>query len=306
MVVALTAVAAGLAVPAHAGDSATFTFACCAYFPSAAVITPGGAVTIEPQAGVKFSDHPLVFIDDASFNKASPDATPVTRTFPTVGLYKFYCSLHGSYDPSTGQLSGMAGTIAVTNNAPPVAKFTARPAGTKIAFDASGSTSANAITAYEWDFDGDGKIDTTVTTPKITHKLDETGNVTLTVVDNNAAAQPQVGDLSSSTTAKVTVLSANVSTSSVRLADLKRGKAKIVFTVNEAGTATATVKAGGTTIATGKVKIAARGKVSLTLKLTAAGKRKLAKAKRLSMTASVTISDGHGGKLTIPASITAK
>jgi PKD repeat protein len=303
--VAVVALVAGLTVPAHAGDTATFTFACCAYFPDSAVITPGGTVTIAPQAGVKFSDHPLVFVDDASFNKAAADATPVTRTFPTVGRYKFYCSLHGSYDPATGRLDGMAGTIAVTNNAPPVAKFIARPSGDKISFDASGSTAGSTITAYRWDFDGDGRVDKTTKTPKITQKVDQTGNATLTVVDNNAASQPQVGDLSSSTTQKVTVLAANVSTSSVKLAALRRGRAKIVFTVNETGTATATVKAGATTVATGRARIAKRGTASVTLKLTAAGKRRVAKARRLSMTATMTIRDGRGAVLTFPASVSA-
>ncbi len=302
---ALAVVVAGLAVPAHAGDTASFTFECCAYFPSSAVITPGGSATIAPKPGVKFSDHPLVFVDDPSLNKAAADATPVTRTFPTVGLYKFYCSLHGTYDPATGKLEGMAGTIAVTDNAPPVAKFTATGAGAKIRFDAGASTSASTITAYEWDFDGDGKVDKTVHAPTITTAVEQTGNVTLTVVDDNGAAQPQVGDLSSSTTQKVTVLSALVTTTSVRRADLRTGKAKLVFTDNEAGSATATVKAGATTIATGRATVARAGTVKLTLKPTAAGRKKLVGAKRLLLRVSLVVSDGRGAKVTKSASLTA-
>src|SRR5262249_40905730 len=158
----------------------------------------------------------LVFVDDPSFNKATPDATPVTRTFPTVGLYKFYCSLHGTYDPATGKLDGMAGTIAVTNNPAPAATFTARRAGGKIKLDASSSTSANKITLYQWDFDGDGKVDKTTTSPVITTKIPQTGPVTLTVSDDNSSVQPQVGNLSASTTARVIVLDVNVSTTAVK------------------------------------------------------------------------------------------
>jgi plastocyanin len=50
--------------------------------------------------------------------KASPIANAVARTefdvsFTTPGKYNFYCILHGGYDPATGAVFGMSGTVTV-------------------------------------------------------------------------------------------------------------------------------------------------------------------------------------------------
>jgi len=50
--------------------------------------------------------------------KASPVAAAGPRnewsvTFTTPGTYNFYCDLHGFYDPTTGQVFGMSGSVTV-------------------------------------------------------------------------------------------------------------------------------------------------------------------------------------------------
>jgi outer membrane protein assembly factor BamB len=72
----------------------------------------------------------------------------------------------------------------------PIAEFTVDPfepvAGSQVTFDASSSTSPNGeITAYRWNFLGDGGIDTTTQGPTVAHIYEEGGarDVTLEVMD---------------------------------------------------------------------------------------------------------------------------
>lgn len=44
---------------------------------------------------------------------AAPAQTHFTVSFTQPGLYTFYCAIHGSQDPATGQVSGMSGPILV-------------------------------------------------------------------------------------------------------------------------------------------------------------------------------------------------
>jgi PKD repeat protein len=93
-------------------------------------------------------------------------------------------------------------SIAVT---PPKASFTTNESNVNttetVSFDASNSNSPNGpITNYEWDFDGDGTVDTSTTNAIIKHTFtnDEgTRDVTLTVTDNSG--------FSDKTTREVTV-----------------------------------------------------------------------------------------------------
>jgi len=53
--------------------------------------------------------------------------------------------------------------------------------GSEITFDASGSTGSPSL-MYEWDFDGDGVIDQTTTTPTVTNTYTTPGTYTVTVL----------------------------------------------------------------------------------------------------------------------------
>jgi PKD repeat protein len=79
-------------------------------------------------------------------------------------------------------------------NEPPVAAFDvstdAAETDAAIRFDASGSDDSDGIiVSYEWDFDGDGQVDTTSETPRVSHAFPtaDTYEVSLTVVDGFGA-----------------------------------------------------------------------------------------------------------------------
>lgn len=87
--------------------------------------------------------------------------------------------------------------LEIDNVADPVASFTvspdsAQPTGTEFTFDASGSTPAatpegQAITQYEWDWEGDGTYDFTTTDKVVKHTYATAGdyNATLRVTQTN-------------------------------------------------------------------------------------------------------------------------
>jgi plastocyanin len=307
MGVALVLFAAGLTVPAHGDDaSPVVTFGPAAeYFPATVHVAPGGSVTIKPASGVTFEDHPLVFVD-GSVHKGTPDATPVVKTFPTAGRFEFYCSIHGDLNAQTGHVEGMSGVVNVTTNQLPIARFTAKANGQNVTFDASASSDPDgSITKYQWDFDDDGGIDLTTTSATTTRKLAKSSKVILTVTDNNADV---VGPESTTVTQQVTVTDktppkVKVSSKSLKLSDLAAGRAKLSFTSSEPGSASATVKSGATTVATGKATIAGAGTVKLTLKPTAAGRRLKAGA---TLTLSLTVSDKAGNHSKTSVSVSAK
>lgn len=78
-------------------------------------------------------------------------------------------------------------------NRPPVSDFEFDPAvpedGSEITFDATGSFDPDGdIDTYRWDWDGDGAVDETTTTPVVTRSFPAGSyDVTLTVADDNGA-----------------------------------------------------------------------------------------------------------------------
>ncbi|MCD6473926.1 MAG: PKD domain-containing protein [Thermoplasmata archaeon] len=78
-----------------------------------------------------------------------------------------------------------------TGNKPPIADFSFYPSKPSVhesvKFNASSSYDEDGyITLYEWDWDGDGKFDSSYTQPEAQHSWDEAGEytVTLRVIDN--------------------------------------------------------------------------------------------------------------------------
>jgi len=310
--VLLVLLAAGLAVPAQGDDaSPVVTFgpeqiigvgedigSAPRYSPSTVHVAPGGSVTFQPIDGFTFKQHPLVFVD-GSPGKDTPDSTAFVKAFPTVGRFEFYCAIHGEFDPKTGHVRGMSGVVNVTTNKLPIAKFTTRAHGQNVTFDASASFDPDgSITTYVWHFQTDNEghgFNVQTTGAKMTRRLPHTDWVSLTVTDNNADV---VGPESSSTKSqKVTVPDKappkvlDVSTS-LKLSDLTRGRAVMTFVLSEPGSASATVKSGATTVATGKATTTGPPEqVKLTLKPTAAARKLKAGAK---LKLSLTVSDKAG------------
>jgi PKD repeat protein len=73
----------------------------------------------------------------------------------------------------------------------PIARFTFSPAvpnaGEPVTFDAAASQSGNGeITQYEWDWNGDGTFDETVTTPTVQHTFSDSGARTVTLRVTNS------------------------------------------------------------------------------------------------------------------------
>lgn len=305
-----------LAAPAAATDGAvTFHFA--SYSPASSRITPGGSVTFTPDAGNDFSiatansaHHPLYF-DDPSVGNVTSGSAPVTKTFASAGVYTYYCYFHASF--------GMKGKITVTNNQLPTASFTVALTGMNVSFDASASRDPDgAITKYQWDFNNDGTVDETDTTPTAQHTFNASATVALTVLDNNADA---VGPEASAPATQSVAVAAPLPpvtapttptppsgdkikpkvalvTKALHLAALRRGTAKLSFTVSERGSASATAKIGSTTVASGKTKFSRAGKVSVTLKPTKAGRAKLRHAHRATVKLSLTVTDAAGNRST--------
>ena len=71
---------------------------------------------------------------------------------------------------------------------------TAEP-GESVTLDASGSTDADGIAAYHWDFDGDGEIDDTTTSPTASFQYAEEGTYTASVT-----VEDRAGETASATT----------------------------------------------------------------------------------------------------------
>jgi plastocyanin len=98
--------------------------------PAAITITAGSAVTISYPSGANmhsahFTPAALPSACTGTAGVVGPTASDATApsvmspgwsdscTFNTVGVYRFYCDRHGSFDPSTGNVGGMSGTITV-------------------------------------------------------------------------------------------------------------------------------------------------------------------------------------------------
>jgi len=97
-----------------------------------------------------------------------------------------------------GDVDSLVKFITVNNetgNMPPIAKFSYYPSqpsvGEVVKFNGSKSyDSDGSIVLYKWDWDGDGKFDSTYTKPTAEHSWDEAGEyvVTLQVIDNASLA----------------------------------------------------------------------------------------------------------------------
>ncbi|WP_049984764.1 PKD domain-containing protein [Halobellus rufus] len=107
--------------------------------------------------------------------------------------------VEGSALAPGGERTAETDSTTITVEAPdqnqaPSASFDVSPAspdvGEEVSLDASGSSDADgSIVSYEWDFDGDGTVDATGSSPTAAHTYDSADDYTveLTVIDDDGA-----------------------------------------------------------------------------------------------------------------------
>jgi len=194
--VVLAALTLLLVPAASARANATVSFTDFAYTPGTVTIDPGQSVTFNGD----FASHPLRSARTGTSLTTDTGSSSV-KTFPNPGTYRYYCNIHG-FKASENQVGGMAGTIIVTGNQPPIAAFTASAEtvdpGTTVRFDASGMMGSSdpdgTIESYEWDLDGRGAFVSTGVMPSTSIVYDNVGTadrkitVRLRVMDSGGAS----------------------------------------------------------------------------------------------------------------------
>lgn len=131
------------------------------------------------------------FDGDGTFDETATEPK-VCRVFEVAGNFNVTLRV----TDEDGATADLTKTLTVTGigampSAIPIARFTFSPAipnaGDPVTFDASASQSGNGeITQYEWDWNGDGVFDETVTTPTVQHTFSDSGErkVTLRVTNS--------------------------------------------------------------------------------------------------------------------------
>jgi plastocyanin len=329
----LAMLAFGAFAPSALAADAEVTFRCCSYAPSAVRILPGDQVTFTGDAGATFADHPLRF-DDPFFGQEDAGAS-ASRTFPARGVFTWHCAIHGP--------SGMTGKVSVTENHLPVADFSASATsvatGTTVSFDADLSSDPDfdkgQTLNYTWDLDGDGIDDPGITSPTPDAVFTNAGttprtvNVRLTATDTNSSVD-DIGPESTTKTRTITVApaggtvpppplsgggpspggtaAADTSAPAVTFHTPKKAtvasKLRLSFSSTEAGSATATLKAGSKRIGSAKATYAAAGRHALTVKLSKAARRLLRRGRKVTLT--LVVADAAGNRRTLKRTLRLK
>jgi plastocyanin len=168
--VALLAVAGALAAPVAAAGAADFAVSFPGD-PESGPYTPG---TVEAQPGDTvtfsggFANHPLEWVH-ADFTEQESGTTR-TYTFPKAGTYRFFCDFHAD----------MTGTVHVAGNQLGTADFGFSPAapaaGARVTFQAGPVADPDgSVARYEWDLDGNGTFDVAGPSPTATKTYTKAG-----------------------------------------------------------------------------------------------------------------------------------
>jgi plastocyanin len=296
----LLALVAGLllAAPAAASDHPV-AFAPFAYSPSSVEAAANDTVTFSGT----FTNHPLVW-DEGDFATTSVGAS-MTFPFARPGTYAFHCMFHGdSY--------GMRGSVHVPGDQHPAhVAFTIDPAvpqpGQPVTFTYSGDPDPDGtLVRWRWDLDGDGSLETTTTTPSATHTYAGPGTITARIqaVDDGhegSAIAEQV--VSIGVPAPGGGVAGTKDTTAPRATLVKLKGLKVSFRSSERATATATLRARGKTIARGSAKA---GATTIRLRLTAAGRARLHRGHKLSVTLTLTLRDASGNARKLTRKLTVR
>ena len=106
-----------------------------------------------------------------------------THIYTKVGLYNVTLKVSDGTDNDTITKTVNVG-VKVTTNEAPTADFTYVVTNLTVVFT-DNSTDDSNISAWAWDFDGDGVVDNTTQNPTYTYAAAGTYNVTLTVTDDD-------------------------------------------------------------------------------------------------------------------------
>jgi hypothetical protein len=270
-----------------------------------------------------FADHPLVW-DTGELANASNAAPTKMYTAPTQpGFYAFHCSLHGFAGAEGSAGTGMAGYLVVGTDQHATPDFSASSpatAGSQVTFTYTGTgdpdTATNdAITRYLWDLDGDGSFETSTTsgTASTTYTQAAPVNVSLKVIDKGH-------EFSTVVTHPVNVQAAGGPGGGPNIGDnvlpkiafgkkvtkVRKGKLKVKFTSNEAGSAVAALKRGKKRLGSGKTKFAVPGAHVLVVKLNRAARRSLHRRGKLRTRVTLTVKDAAGNAKSASRALTVR
>jgi plastocyanin len=287
--------------------------------------TNHGAVA--PQAIFKFhatdasvlDDHPIVW-DTGDLPPGTGTTADKQYNAPTQpGFYAFHCSIHGTAGTEGSVGGGMAGFLVVGTDGHATPDFsTSSPAnaGSQVTFTYTGTGDPDAgdqITRYLWDLDGDGSFETSTTSPSAAKTYPNPGsvNVSLKVIDKGH-------EFSNVATHAVNVQAAGPGGSPAidriaptiafgkKVTKVRKGKLKVKFTSNEAGSASATLKRGKKKLGSGRAKLVVPGPHVLVVKLNRAARRALHRRGNLRTRLTLTVKDAAGNPATAKRTLTVR
>jgi plastocyanin len=211
-----------LAIPAYAADTANpFGGTLGDKYASTTIrIAPGDSVTFSGD----FTEHPLKSgRNDFAFAKSGGGAGSFTKAYPSAGVFRYYCTIHGS-QTADNRVSGMAGQVIVGDPALlPKAVF--------------------AVTAKSLTFKG--------STAKLKLNSDKRGSVRV-VVRKLKNSKPSGANLAKGTAA---VANAGSATAKLRLTKSGKGRLAKGSSLKVALTATFTDLDGNVVVKTVKLRV---------------------------------------------------
>ena len=262
----------------------------------------------------------LTFEWDFGSGYGAPSTNPVaTTTFATAGTK----SVKLTVTDGDGASTEITKTVAVRSQTP-TASFSITPTapqtGQSVQFDASGSSDPDGtIAGYEWDLDGDGVYETTGKSAARTYTDAGTITIRLRVTDSDGDKQTATGGLTVTAAAgggsapppaappatPAAVVAPAVTIVSAKLSADAKGVVKLslacppggpdcrgTIALSTAGAVAAKVKKRIVALGRGATTIPAGKTISVSLKLSAAGRKALAKLRKVQAKVTVTTTAG--------------
>jgi plastocyanin len=330
----LLAAAGTLAAPAAAAQAATFSVTFPTdpqsgpYMPGTVEADPGDGVTF---AG-SFENHPLEWVT-GDFT-AQETGTSRTYTFAKPGTYRFFCDFHEDMTGTVHVAGNQLATPDFTISGTPTTNA-------KVTFDASAIADPDGtVTKVEWDLDGNGSFETSGTARVVSKTYAKAGTygVGVRYVDDghetSAATRHDVvvadpapaggggggtggadatgGGVTGggSTTGGGPTTGAGTGDAVAPKPALRSTKvmikgrvAALLVRLDEAGSGTATLKRGTTTLGKATIKKLAKGNATIKLTLTKAAAAKVRKGHPRSATLTLVVRDASGNARTLKKAV---